>query len=158
MLVADVMSHEVHTCHGHSMLNEAARKMWDNDCGCLLVLNAEERPVAMLTDRDICMAAETQGHPIWTIPVSIAASRHFHTVSDRDSLEVAEATMRKHRVRRVPVLNDAGKPVGILSMNDLIRHAAAKRFRDKSLSPETIVDTLAAISAPRAQVTAMAAE
>jgi CBS domain-containing protein len=140
------------------MLSEAAKKMWDHDCGCLVVLNGKGEPSAMLTDRDICMAAYTRGEPLWRIPVAVAASGHLYCVYDHDNVEIAEAMMRGHRVRRLPVIDWAGRAVGMLSMNDIVRHARRGRHHDKSLSPESIVETLAIISTPESEAIAHAAE
>jgi CBS domain-containing protein len=49
--------------------------MWLRDVGCLAVLDEDGHVVGMVTDRDLCMAAYTQGKPLFAIPVSIAMSR-----------------------------------------------------------------------------------
>jgi CBS domain-containing protein len=51
---------DVKTCADHSTLNAAARIMWDNDCGCVPVVDGDGRVVGMITDRDICMTAYLQ--------------------------------------------------------------------------------------------------
>jgi CBS domain-containing protein len=129
--------------------------MWERDCGSVPVVDAEGKPIAMITDRDICMAAYTQGQPLANIPVSSAASHALVAVREDDSLDVAEALMQKNKIRRIPVINKSGRLAGILSMNDLARQAQTKGFpRGDSLSPESIVQTLAAVSQPTAQAAA----
>jgi CBS domain-containing protein len=129
--------------------------MWERDCGSVPVVDAEGKPIAMITDRDICMAAYTQGQPLADIPVSSAASRRLVAVREDDSLDVAEALMQKNKIRRIPVIDKGGRLVGILSMNDLARQAQAKGFpRGDSLSPENIAQTLAAVSQPAEQAAA----
>jgi CBS domain-containing protein len=122
--------------------------MWENDCGCVPVIDADARPIAMITDRDVCMAAYTQGKPLDQISVGSAASRGVVTVSVDDTLEEAEAMMQKYRIRRVPVVGADGRVAGVLSMNDLARHVQRTRNRSDSLSAESIVRTLAAVGQP----------
>jgi CBS domain-containing protein len=65
-----------------------------------------------------------------------------------DTIEQAEALMRTSQVRRLPVLDHDGRPVGLVSMNDLARLAARAR---KSGVDRELVQTLAAMGQPRAQ-------
>jgi CBS-domain-containing membrane protein len=103
----------------------------------------------MITDRDICMAAYTRGRALWEIPVSSAMADQVHGVRSTDPVDVVETLMRNVRVRRVPVLDADGRLEGIVSMNDLARHArrSADRKAD-GLSGDSIVQTLAAIGEP----------
>ena len=55
-------------------LNRAAQIMWERRCGCVPVIDAG-RVVGLLTDRDVCMAAYTQGRRIDDIAVTTAMSR-----------------------------------------------------------------------------------
>ena len=108
------------------------------------------RVVGMITDRDVCMAAYTQGQPLWQIPVSDAMAHRRPRRHEDDSLDMAETLMRRMRVRRVPVLDGGGRLKGILSMNDLARHShGSVEPQGNGLSGDSIVRTLAAICAPR---------
>jgi CBS domain-containing protein len=152
MNVADLMTRNPQTCGPDDMLNRAAQIMWENDCGCVAVVDADGKAIGMLTDRDICMSAYTSGQPLWQIPVSEAMSKHVHGVREDDLLDVVESLMRRVRVRRVPVLDGDGRIKGILSMNDLARHAhrtAGRNGNGNGLSGDSIWRTLAAISEPR---------
>ena len=75
MKVSDLMTREVRTCHQHDSLNRAAQLMWENDCGAVPVVDSDLKVIGMLTDRDICMAAYTQGKRLDEIPVVTAMSR-----------------------------------------------------------------------------------
>lgn len=55
-------------------MNEAARIMWEHDCGCVPVVDEGRRVIGMLTDRDACMAAYTQGLRLQDLPVHRAMS------------------------------------------------------------------------------------
>ena len=64
MLVKEIMSQPVITCQVDDHANLAAQRMWENDFGVMPILDGDGRAIAMLTDRDICMAAYTQGKPL----------------------------------------------------------------------------------------------
>ncbi|CAN5917199.1 CBS domain-containing protein [soil metagenome] len=118
-----MMTRGVRTCCPDDSLNSAAQLMWQNDCGCVPVVDSDGRAIGMITDRDICMAAYTQGQPLGDMLVASAASREIMTMRENESLDAAEALMQKHKIRRIPVVDADRRPVGIVSMNDLARHA-----------------------------------
>src|ERR1700686_1134535 len=103
MKVKDVMTSNVRACFKSDNLATVAQVMWDNDCGCVPVLNEEGWLVGMLTDRDICMAAFLQGMPIGEIKVSAVMSRQLFDCTSDDDLSAAEQIMREKKVRRLPV-------------------------------------------------------
>lgn len=145
-----LMSQPAIVCHMDDCLHAAAKLMWDHDCGALPVINSEGRVVAMLTDRDICMASYTQGCPLHAIKVSSVMSRTLYACGPDDTVEVAEKLMRDHKVRRLPVVSKSGQPLGLVSLNDLARASASGKHRkDDELSPVEVASTLAAISEPR---------
>jgi CBS domain-containing protein len=123
MNIGEVMTRQVRTCRITDSLNDAARIMWETDCGAVPIVDADDRVVAMLTDRDICMAAYTQGKALSEINVTIAASKRLVAAAADDSLHRAEELMRDGQVRRLPVLDADGRAIGILSITDLARHA-----------------------------------
>ncbi len=150
MNVGEMMTHQVRTCSPSDSLNYVAQLMWENDCGCMPVVDREGKTVGMITDRDICMAAYTQGQPLTNILVASAASHGIVTVRQHESLDATETLMQKHQIRRIPVVDESGRPVGIVSMNDLARHAHRGGQRHNGLSADSIVRTLAAVCQPTA--------
>jgi CBS domain-containing protein len=117
------MTKSVHCCGANDSLQRAAQIMWENDCGAVPVADENNRVVGMITDRDICMAAYIQGRPLWQMPVGSTMAKQVHGVRETDPLETVETLMRRMQVRRVPVIDGGGQIKGILSMNDLARHA-----------------------------------
>jgi CBS domain-containing protein len=149
MKVSDLMSAAANSCGPNDNLERAAQVMWESDCGVVPVVGDDGRVVGMVTDRDICMAAYTHGQPLWQILVSSAMARQVHGVQENDLLEAAEGLMRRVRVRRLPVLDGDGRLKGILTMNDLARHAHRSGGRKANgLSSDSVVQTLAAICEP----------
>ena len=147
MQVQDVISRGVATCHMGDTVLRAAEIMWNRDCGCVPIVDCDGRAFAMVTDRDVCMAAWTTGRHLGDIPVAVAQSHQLWFVRETDSLHAAMMLMRTHQVRRLPVLDAVDRPIGMLSMNDLIRHAGAGERRAEELDPERIVEVIAAIGA-----------
>jgi CBS domain-containing protein len=70
MEVRRMMRHSVRTCHPNDSLNDAAQVMWEDVCGSVPVVDDQLKPVGFLSDRDICMAAYTQGAPLHVCPAS----------------------------------------------------------------------------------------
>jgi CBS domain-containing protein len=155
MNTSDLMTTAVQSCHADDNLQRAMQIMWDHDCGVVPVVDRDNRVIGMITDRDVAVAAYTQGHALWQIPVSSAMAKHVHGVRDTDSLEMVEDLMRRVRVRRVPVLDAQGKLRGIISLNDLARHfhRGAGRKAD-GLRADGIAQTLAVVCEPHAKPTA----
>jgi CBS domain-containing protein len=76
-------------------------------------------------------------------------ARQVYSVRDDDVLETAEELMQRNQVRRVPVVDGEGHLQGILSLNDLARHAGGSWGRSADgLSRDVVVKTLAAICTP----------
>jgi CBS domain-containing protein len=124
MNVEKIMNRKVKACHPHDSLNDAARIMWDEPCGAVPVVDEQSRPIGFLTDRDVCMAAYTQGKPLAALQVEGAMARNVVSCSADDDLRSAAQVMRKHRVRRLPVVDRNGALLGLLSLDDLAREAA----------------------------------
>lgn len=143
MKVSALMTKMVHTCSPYDTLDRVARMMWENDLGALPVVDETGRTTGMVTDRDLCMAAYTQGKALAEIPVWIAASTSVIAARPDDSLELVHDRMRAHRVRRLPVLGERGEPVGIVSMGDL-----ARAHVTDGLGAHALAYTLAAIAQP----------
>jgi CBS domain-containing protein len=145
MKVGELMSRNVRTCLPTDSINDAARIMWDSDCGCVPVVRDDGKVVGMITDRDICMAAYTQGRSLMHMTVESAASKSVVTVGEDEILRRAAELMRGAQVRRLPVVDGAGKLVGLLSLADFARRAPALAEREW----EDLVAILAGLSQPR---------
>jgi CBS-domain-containing membrane protein len=146
MQLQEVMSHPVVTCPVDCTADVPARLMWEFDCGVIPLVDADGRIAGIVTDRDICMAALTQGRPIHEIAVSSVMTRDVMCCHPDESVELAEASMRDGRVRRVPVVDEDRHPVGVFSMNDLARLASSAK---RSVIDRDLVRTLGAVSQPR---------
>jgi CBS-domain-containing membrane protein len=146
MNVEQLMSRDTRSCSPDDTLDRAARNMWDRDCGVVPITDASGRVVGMITDRDICMAAYTQNKLLTEIPIKSIAMKPVVTLHPYDSAQTAETLMQRHQLRRLAVLDDHGRLVGVLSLGDLARGAGRSPH---DIPSADIARTLAAISEPR---------
>lgn len=152
MQVKDVMTTFPGTCGIGDMANEAARIMWDRDCGSVPVIDAAGHVVGIVTDRDICMAAYFQGRPLSAIPLTSIMTREVCTCAEQEELTEAERLMRARRVRRLPVTNNNGSISGIVSLSDVTQRVTkAGGLQQARGESRELLETLAVISEPRNQ-------
>ncbi len=154
MRVEQLMTKQVTSCGPTDTLQRAAQLMWDNDCGCLPVCagNGSTQVTGVITDRDICMSALFQGKPLREMQVCDAMARQLLTCRPGDSLAAAEKIMREAKIRRLPVIDERGRLLGVIALADLAREAARELGSASQEVTETEVgDTLAAICQPRGQ-------
>lgn len=144
------MHEDVHSCRVDDNLETAAGKMWNNDVGCLPVLDKDGEVLGMITDRDICMAAYTKGAALRDIPISVAMSKYVYSCKPDSTVKDAEKQMSAHQIRRLPVLDENRKLVGVVTLSDLAREAERELgFERKEITPEEVTDTLATITKSR---------
>jgi signal-transduction protein with cAMP-binding, CBS, and nucleotidyltransferase domain len=110
------------------------------DSGVLPVMQ-KGRAVGVITDRDICLALAERDRRPSEVTVGEAMSRGVLTCVEQDGVRETLATMRARRVRRLPVIDTAGRLCGILSINDVIRHTE-QAGDGQAVSYEDTVKTL----------------
>jgi CBS domain-containing protein len=146
------MARPVQCCRPEDTLAHAAQLMWDHDCGCLPVVggNGIARVVGIITDRDICMCALFTNKTLRQLRVVEAMAKQVYTCRPGDSLAKVERTMREARIRRLPVVDEDGTLVGMISLADLANEAARKRAASRQvITGSEVGDTLAAICEPQ---------
>ena len=121
MHIDQLMTTNVVTVGADDSVNRAAQLMWDHDVGYLPVVDDDGHAIAAITDRDICMAAFTQGKSLAQIPVRSAMSLTLAYVRLGAPLDVAEELMRVRQLNRLPVLDAQNHVVGVVSLKDLAR-------------------------------------
>jgi CBS domain-containing protein len=120
MQVREIMTAPPITCSPQTSLSIAASHMADADCGILPVIDDRRKLVGVITDRDICLAVSRTNRNALNISVREVMTRKVVSVGPGDDMRRALALMRSARVRRVPVVDDAGCVVGLLSIDDLV--------------------------------------
>jgi CBS domain-containing protein len=149
MRVEQLMSRPVQCCRPEDTLAVAAQLMWNNDCGFLPVVtgNGTTQIASVITDRDICMCALFKDKPLSGLRVSDAMSKQISACHAGDTLADAERIMREAPVRRLPVVDEGGMLVGVISLADLSQEASGATNEIDS-GRTAVSDTLAAICAP----------
>lgn len=131
MKVKELMTPDAKAIWLTQSLADAAKEMWENDCGALPIVKDGHKVVGMITDRDICMATAMRDRNPSAISVEEVMSRTVYAAEAEEDIEQALQTMREHKVRRLPVLNLEGELQGIVSMNDIVLNAKGNGKKPK---------------------------
>jgi CBS domain-containing protein len=108
----------VATTDSSETVERAATLMRDRGVGCLLVTD-KNKPLGIVTDRDLVVRVLAEG-VAGTSPVGDFTTYGPLTLNIHDSEETASTMMKSHGVRRIPILDDYGRPVGIVTADDLL--------------------------------------
>jgi len=150
MKVTDVMAKPPAYCSPQTNLAAAVEILWRQNCGILPIVDSMEKVVGVVTDRDICVALGTRNRLASDIAVSEVTSGKVIACKPEDDVRVALATMAQAKVRRLPVIDTAGKLQGILSIDDVVLCAeTGTRKGDSELSFEDIANTLKILYTPQ---------
>ena len=144
MKVKDVMTVDPTVVWITDSLANAAKCMWENDCGILPIVK-DRKVGGVITDRDICMATAVRNRTESTISVEEVMTRNVFSVTPNDDVHKALQLMQEHKVRRLPVLNAEGELKGMLSMNDVVLKAQEPNGKKPSLTFHDVVKTYKAI-------------
>ena len=147
MLVESLMTRDVEVCRPDSTLADAAAVMWRRDCGVVPVVEEGGRVVGVVTDRDICMALSMRGQRAAEVRVAEVLTGGVQTCTPVDDVREALEAMARRQVRRLPVVDSRGHLVGVLSINDIIRHTRKGKPK-KRVSRRAALAALRAICAP----------
>jgi CBS domain-containing protein len=120
MSAGRICSREVDTAQPDESAQIAAQRMHARKVGTLVVVNQAAEPMGILTDRDLAVRVVAGGRdPARTFVRDVMTPRPA-TVNVATSIEDALRTMRMHQCRRIPVVDNAGKLAGILSLDDVL--------------------------------------
>jgi CBS domain-containing protein len=120
--VREVMTSNPRTIDADSDVATAAKLLKDEDVGAVPVVEGDQ-PIGVLTDRDVVLKVVAEGKDPQTTRVREVASTNVVTVDPQQDLDEALRLMAQHQVRRLPVVEEDGKIVGILAQADVARHA-----------------------------------
>lgn len=97
----------------------AARTMRDRHVGCLLVTR-HGVPAGIVTDRDLVVRVVAEGRDPSQAQIGEFVTYDPITLSVHDGIETAVQRMRRHGVRRLPIVDEDGVAVGIVTADDLL--------------------------------------
>jgi CBS domain-containing protein len=130
MKAQDLMTTEPACCAPSSTVREAAQLMREHDCGCIPVVEGKsKRLVGMVTDRDVACRCVAEGKSPDT-PVGEIMTTNPQSSHPEDDIAAVEQIMIEAKVRRVPVVDDGGRCIGMIAQADLALNHEAATDRD----------------------------
>lgn len=132
MNVSEIMTTNVATAEPDSTIEEVATMMKDENVGAIPVVDDDEL-VGIVTDRDIVVRCIAEGKDPSECEVEEIVSEELETVTPDDDVRRAAEIMQRKQIRRLPVCDEEGRLVGMLSLGDI----AVKQGND-GVSGETL--------------------
>ena len=129
MLIKDVMTVSPISCKSGDFLDTVARTMAEHDCGFIPVCDSSKL-VGVITDRDITCRAVAAGKNPATTPIRDVMTKIVYTIRPDEDVQAAIELMEAQQIRRLPVVDDDGKVVGILAPSDLAPTFASTNVAD----------------------------
>jgi CBS domain-containing protein len=124
--IQDVMTSNPCTIDADKPVSYAAKMMKDEGVGLAPVVEGN-RLIGTLTDRDIVVRVVAEGGDPQTVLVREVASTDVVTVDPEQDLDEALKLMARHQVRRLPVVEENGRLVGVVAQADVAEEAKAKK-------------------------------
>jgi CBS domain-containing protein len=124
--IQDVMTSNPCAIEADKPVSYAAKMMKDEDVGLAPVVEGD-RLIGTLTDRDITVRVVAEGKDPQAVRVREVASTDVVTVDPQQDLDEALKLMARHQVRRLPVIQEDGRLVGVVAQADVAEEAKAKK-------------------------------
>jgi len=118
--IKDVMTSDPCTIEADKSVAYAAKMMRDEDVGIAPIVEGDKL-IGMLTDRDIAIRVVAEGRNPEQVTVREVASQQVVTIDPQQDLSEALRIMAKHQVRRLPVVEEDGRLVGVVAQADVAR-------------------------------------
>ena len=135
-LARDVMTPNPACCTPETPLEQVAKLMIQHDCGEIPVIDSAELVIGVVTDRDIVCRMVAQGKNPLAYTAEFCMSDPVVTVFEDTALAEVLATMEKHQIRRLPVVDNEGRCAGMISQSDIAwiggEHQVAELVREIS--------------------------
>jgi len=129
MNIKEIMTESPACCTPDTSLQEVAKMMVDNDCGCIPVVDDEgsKMPIGMITDRDITCRVVANGQNPLDLTAQDAMTTTVVSVTRDTSLEDCCNLMEESQIRRVVVVDETGACCGIIAQADIANNAGDKK-------------------------------
>jgi len=124
MKAQDIMAKNPASVNPDTSVQEAAKLMQREDVGVLPVVESgSRRLVGVVTDRDIAVRVVAEGRDAAQSRVQDAMSSNLKTCKPDDDVDDIMDVMGREQVRRIPIVNDRGELLGVVSQADIVREA-----------------------------------
>jgi CBS-domain-containing membrane protein len=141
----ELMTRRVMSVHPATPVERAARLMEERDCGALPVVGDNGVLVGIVTDRDITLRVVARGRDARHALVADCMTEHVFACYADESVAECIRQMARHQVRRMPIVDDRGRLVGIFSQGDLARHAGHHPVQEER---QALAHVVSAVSEP----------
>ena len=118
--IENVMVSDVITVEAGATVRQAVDLMNKHEIGCLIIVDEEEKPVGILTERDLLRRVLAKRKDPVRIKVSQVMSKPLVTGTPHMDLEVAARLMFKKKIKKLPVVEN-GQLVGLVTLTDMVR-------------------------------------
>ncbi|MGE5268017.1 MAG: CBS domain-containing protein [Deltaproteobacteria bacterium] len=132
MKVRDAMHQKVEWAQPTETVQDLARRMRDCDIGSIPV-GENDRLIGMVTDRDIAVRAVANGRDTSKLTARDVMTNGIVYCRDDEDLEDAIRIMEQRQIRRLPVIDDKRRMVGMLSLGD-VSHSASRQLTGEVLA------------------------
>lgn len=129
MNVSEIMTKNPASCSPETKLQDVAKMMVKNDCGCIPVVD-DNAPIGMITDRDICVRVVAEGKNPLDLTAEDAMTPSVVSVTPDTSVEELCKVMESNQIRRVAVVDGDGGCCGMVSQADLATTARPKHIAE----------------------------
>jgi len=120
--IREAMTSNPSTVQPGTPIAEAAQVLKNEDAGVVPVVQGDQL-VGMLTDRDIVIRVIAEGKDPQSTTVEQIATKQLVTIDPQQNLDEALRLMAQHQVRRLPVVEEDGRLVGVIAQADVAKHA-----------------------------------
>jgi CBS domain-containing protein len=131
MRCQDIMKRPVVCCKESEAVQAAALRMRDANIGFLPVCGDAGKVVGIITDRDIVLRVCAEGLDVRKTPIAEVMTRQVISCRPVDDVRYVEGLMAREHKSRVLIVDETGKPAGVVSLSDIARH-------DKIFAAETM--------------------
>lgn len=139
-LANEIMTADPQCCTRETTLNDVARLMVEADCGEIPIIDASNRLVGVITDRDIVCRVVAKGKNPSAVTAGEIMTEPVVVVQQNTPLEQVLSLMEDHQIRRVPVVDASGCCCGIIAQADVAM--VAKESQTGELVREVSKDSI----------------
>ncbi len=122
MNTGNICSRQLVTVPGDMSIIDTAQMMCGRHVGALVVVNSDRRGIGIITDRDLALDLIATGRSTDGLTVGDLMHTPLVCCQEKDSVTKAVRTMRKHGIRRLPVLNESQDLQGMFTLDDAVDH------------------------------------
>ena len=127
MLCQDVMKTEIETFRDGDPVTAVARLMREVNIGFVPICDVDGRPVGVLTDRDLALRVCGEDRRASDTRAGAVMTREVITCRETDPIEAAEELMARYHKSRMPIVDEDGRLVGVISLSDVVEEEDDRR-------------------------------